>query len=56
VVLASREGKILFNGDPADGRLWKILAGLNPKITPPTIDPVLPETGSNTTPSGEKGK
>ena len=56
VVLVSREGKILFNGDPADDRIWKILAGLNPKITPPTIDPVPPETGSNTTPSGEKGK
>lgn len=43
VTLISPEGKILFNGDPADERLWKILATLNPKISPPTINPVLPE-------------
>ncbi len=43
VILADQEGRILFNGDPADLALWKKLAQQNPEITPPTIKPVLPE-------------
>lgn len=56
VVLVSREGKVLFNGDPADARLWDKLAGLNPTIVPPTIDPVLPKQAPNTSPPAENGE
>ncbi|MEN8775147.1 MAG: hypothetical protein ABF382_16500 [Akkermansiaceae bacterium] len=56
VILVSREGKILFNGDPADGRLWKELTGIDPEITPPTIDTVLPKMDSNASPPAENGK
>lgn len=56
VVLVSREGKVLFNGDPADARLWDKLAGLNPTIVPPTIDPVLPKQDPNTSPPAENGE
>ena len=56
VVLVSHEGKILFNGDPADHRLWEILTGINPEITPYKIDPVLPKTDPKTTPSPKNGK
>lgn len=42
VVLVDRNGKILFNGDPANELLWKKLATLNPAIKKPTIKPVLP--------------
>ncbi len=44
VVLVDRSGKILFNGDPAEKELWGELNRLNPKIHPPTIDPVLPKS------------
>jgi hypothetical protein len=56
VVLVSREGKVLFNGDPSDARLWDKLAGLNPTIVPPTIDPVLPKQDPNTSPPAENGE
>lgn len=56
VVLVSREGKILFNGDPADGQLWSKLSDLNPKIKSPTIDPVLPKTDPNAAQPAENGK
>lgn len=49
VVLASKEGKILFNGDPADGRLWNILRALNPLIFRPKKDLVLPKIEQKTT-------
>jgi len=44
VVLVNREGRILFNGDPADTRLWETLKTLDPKIKQPTINPVLPQS------------
>ncbi len=43
VVLANKEGRILFNGDPASITLWQKLAEINADIKPPTINPVLPE-------------
>lgn len=54
VVLVNRQGKILFNGDPANKALWDQLAILNPAITPPTIDPVLPEFDTPDLPAKEK--
>ena len=56
VALLSPDGKILFNGDPADKRLWAKLAMLNPQIKPPTISPVLPKNGTSPLPEPENGK
>ncbi len=41
VVLVSDKGKILFNGDPANRRLWETLTAIKPEINFPTIDVVL---------------
>lgn len=54
VVLVDHQGRILFNGDPADKDLWDELARLNPEIKPPTIEPVLPDSGSPGLPDEEK--
>lgn len=56
VVLVSRRGKVLFNGDPADPRMWEKLAELNPKIIPPTIDTVLLKQDPKTFPPAENSK
>lgn len=45
IVLVNQEGRILFNGDPVRREFWSALAKINPKITPPTIDPVLKNEG-----------
>ena len=47
VVLVTPDGRILFNGDPADLRLWQSLSTLAPGIKPPTINPVLPNIDLN---------
>jgi hypothetical protein len=49
VVLVSKKGEILFNGNPSDRRLWGILTAINPKITKPTIDAVLPKMDPKST-------
>jgi hypothetical protein len=55
VVLVSNKGEILFNGDPADRRLWKILTSINPEISEPTIDAVLPKIDPKSTSPTKNG-
>ncbi len=55
VVLVSNKGKILFNGDPANRRLWEILTAINPEITAPTINAVLPKKGPKGTSRAKNG-
>lgn len=53
VILISKEGKVLFNGNPEDPVLWQELKKLNPEITQPQLpspdfDPPSPgDTSSN---------
>jgi hypothetical protein len=56
VVLVSNKGKILFNGDPTNPRLWQNLTAINPEINLPTIDVVLSKTDEkrNLTPKNSK--
>ena len=56
VVLVSDKGKILFNGDPSDRRLWQTLKLLNPEITQPTIDAVQAKTDSKSTSPEKNGQ
>lgn len=55
VVLVSNKGEILFNGDPSDRRLWKILTSINPEISEPTIDAVLPKIDPKSTSRKKNG-
>ena len=55
VVLVSNKGEILFNGDPADRRLWELLTAINPEISVPTIDVVLPKTDPKSTSRTKNG-
>ncbi|MEO1831047.1 MAG: hypothetical protein ABGZ08_00835 [Akkermansiaceae bacterium] len=55
VVLVSNKGKILFNGDPANRRLWEILTAINPEITEPTINAVLPKRDPKGTTRAKNG-
>jgi hypothetical protein len=55
VVLVSNKGKILFNGDPANRRLWEILTAINPEITEPTINAVLPKRDPKGTSRAKNG-
>ncbi|YCM44029.1 hypothetical protein V2O64_22220 [Verrucomicrobiaceae bacterium 227] len=43
VALISREGKVLFNGNPGDPVLWAELRKLNPAIKQPKIELPLPD-------------
>ncbi len=54
VVLVSKDGQILFNGDPASASLWQQLAQVNSNIKAPKIDPVLPENLLENSPSGSQ--
>ena len=56
VVLVSDKGKILFNGDPSDRRLWQTLKLLNPEITQPTIYAVQSKTDSKSTSPEKNGQ
>ncbi len=51
VVLADKNGKILFNGDPANRRLWETLGTINPEIRKPMTNPVLPDSAENDPPA-----
>ena len=55
VVLVSNKGEILFNGDPADRRLWELLTAINPEISEPTIDVVLPKIDPKSTSRTKNG-
>ena len=55
VVLVSNKGEILFNGDPANRRLWEILTAINPEITEPTINAVLPKRDPKGTSRAKNG-
>ena len=55
VVLVSNKGEILFNGDPADRRLWELLTAINPEISEPTIDVVLPKRDPKSTSRTKNG-
>ena len=55
VVLVSNKGEILFNGDPADRRLWELLTAINPEISVPTIDVVLPKIDPKSTSRTKNG-
>ena len=55
VVLVSNKGEILFNGDPANRRLWEILTAINPEITAPTINAVLPKKDPKGTSRAKNG-
>jgi hypothetical protein len=37
-ILVSNEGRVLFNGDPADDAFWEKLGQLDPRITRPGMD------------------
>ena len=56
VVLVSNKGRILFNGDPTNPRLWQNLTAINPEINLPTIDVVLSKADEkrNLTPKNSK--
>lgn len=54
VVLVNRKGEVLFNGDPSNPALWKQLAGLNPSITPPKMNLVLPGSTPETGPEEDQ--
>ena len=55
VVLVSNKGEILFNGDPADRRLWELLTAINPEISEPTMDVVLPKIDPKSTSRTKNG-
>ena len=55
VVLVSNKGEILFNGDPADRRLSELLTAINPEISEPTIDVVLPKIDPKSTSRTKNG-
>ena len=55
VVLVSNKGEILFNGDPANRRLWEIMTAINPEITEPTINAVLPKKDPKGTSRAKNG-
>jgi hypothetical protein len=38
MVLVGLDGKILFNGHPAEKRLWEALQGISPDIKRPPVN------------------